>query len=153
MELLRNQVRKPDHRNGLRRRQTELGQVEGLNLVDIENLPPLGRGHLEGDGSPATTAVVEIDVDSHGLRGSDLHRLAARELEVGDGLFECIVECIEPLLEAAEEDRIEIAGGPSVQTQAQLYRDAALDDEHGLAGGIAHAVKCVEHDRVVDRAL
>jgi hypothetical protein len=37
--------------------------------------------------------------------------------------------------------------------QAQLHRDTALDDEHGLAGGIAHAVKRVEHDRVVNRAL
>jgi hypothetical protein len=36
---------------------------------------------------------------------------------------------------ASEEDRIEIAGGPSVKMQAQFHRDTTLDDEHGLAGG------------------
>jgi hypothetical protein len=32
-----------------------------------------------------------------------------------------IVERLEPLLEGAEEDGVEVAGGPSAQAQAQLH--------------------------------
>ena len=93
------------------------------------------------DCGPGPTAVGELDREAERAGVADRFSGAAMGGEVAVPGGEGVVEPVEHAAWVGAVGEVEVLGGAGAGDEAELHRDAALDEEQGLAGGIWAAVE------------